>query len=64
MSMNIDNLQVMINNGFDQLRQPDANQEYQIKTLEVMASLLKHKAKHLKDNALAQVKVNIHYHEE
>jgi len=61
--MNIDHIQAMINNGFDQLRQPDANREYQIKTLEVMASILKHKAKHLKDNTLAQVEVNIHYEE-
>jgi len=56
--MDLDQLQKLIQNGFAQMREPSADVDSQIKTLEVMSSLLKHRAKQLKDNKTAQVELN------
>lgn len=58
MTMDLDQLQKLIQNGFAQMREPSADVDSQIKTLEVMSSLLKHRAKQLKDNKTAQVELN------
>jgi hypothetical protein len=58
MNMNLDQLQQFILNGFAQMREPHADIDDQIKTLEVMSSVLKHRAKQLKDNKTVQVELN------
>jgi hypothetical protein len=40
------------------MREPNADVDYQIKTLEVMSSVLKHRAQQLKDNKTVQVELN------
>ena len=46
--MDLDHLQNIINNGFVSMRQPDADEDKRIKTLEVMASILKKEAENIK----------------
>lgn len=56
--MDLDHLQNIINNGFVSMRQPDADEDKRIKTLEVMASILKKEAENIKLNKVTHVDLN------
>jgi hypothetical protein len=56
--MNIDQIELLIKNGFISMRQEEASIESRIKTLEVMAGILKQEAVNLKNNQIEQVELN------
>jgi hypothetical protein len=56
--MNIDQIELLIKNGFISMRQEEATIESRIKTLEVMAGILKQEAVNLKNNQIEQVELN------
>lgn len=56
--MNIDQVELLIKNGFISMRQEECTVESRIKTLEVMAGILKQEAVNLKNNQIEQVELN------
>lgn len=56
--MNLDQLQTIVNNGFASMREPDADADKRIRTLEVMAGILKKEAENIKLNKVTQVDLN------
>lgn len=56
--MNLDQLQTIVNNGFASMREPDADVDKRIRTLEVMAGILKKEAENIKLNKVTQVDLN------
>ena len=56
--MNMDQLEQIIRNGFASMRSEKSTVEDRIKTLEVMAGILKQEARNLEDNKIAEVELN------
>ena len=56
--MNMDQLEQIIRNGFASMRSENCTIENRIKTLEVMAGILKQEARNLEDNKIAEVELN------